>query len=96
MAQRCIDHGGGQRQAEEASALYDLSQHVNATLHLDRVLNSSEIEAGNFARLQSHNDDLSSSSFFAKISTQNPRLRLSTSTVPAHLEASAKAAPEDT
>lgn len=27
-----------QRQAEEASALYDLSQHVNATLHLDRVL----------------------------------------------------------
>jgi GAF domain-containing protein len=28
-----------QRQAEEASALYDLSQHVNATLHLDRVLN---------------------------------------------------------
>jgi GAF domain-containing protein len=28
-----------QRQAEEAGALYDLSQHVNATLHLDRVLN---------------------------------------------------------
>ena len=28
-----------QRQAEEAAALYDLSQHVNATLHLDRVLN---------------------------------------------------------
>ena len=28
-----------QRQAEEATALYDLSQHVNATLHLDRVLN---------------------------------------------------------
>lgn len=27
-----------QRQAEEAAALYDLSQHVNATLHLDRVL----------------------------------------------------------
>lgn len=27
-----------QRQAEEASALYDLSQHVNSTLHLDRVL----------------------------------------------------------
>jgi len=26
------------RRAEEASALYDLSQHVNATLHLDRVL----------------------------------------------------------
>jgi GAF domain-containing protein len=26
------------RQAEEASALYDLSQHVNASLHLDRVL----------------------------------------------------------
>src|SRR5258708_36135592 len=26
------------RQAEEATALYDLSQHVNATLHLDRVL----------------------------------------------------------
>jgi GAF domain-containing protein len=28
-----------QRQAEEAGSLYDLSQHVNATLHLDRVLN---------------------------------------------------------
>ncbi len=28
-----------QRRAEEATALYDLSQHVNATLHLDRVLN---------------------------------------------------------
>ncbi len=28
-----------QRQAEEATALYELSQHVNATLHLDRVLN---------------------------------------------------------
>src|SRR5579862_8009605 len=28
-----------QRQAEEAAPLYDLSQHVNATLHLDRVLN---------------------------------------------------------
>jgi GAF domain-containing protein len=28
-----------QRQAEQATALYDLSQHVNATLHLDRVLN---------------------------------------------------------
>lgn len=28
-----------QRQAEQASALYDLSQHVNSTLHLDRVLN---------------------------------------------------------
>ena len=28
-----------QRKGEEASALYDLSQHVNATLHLDRVLN---------------------------------------------------------
>lgn len=28
-----------QRQAQEATALYDLSQHVNATLHLDRVLN---------------------------------------------------------
>lgn len=27
-----------QRQADEAAALYDLSQHVNATLHLDRVL----------------------------------------------------------
>jgi GAF domain-containing protein len=26
------------RRAEEATALYDLSQHVNATLHLDRVL----------------------------------------------------------
>jgi GAF domain-containing protein len=26
------------RQAEEAGALYDLSQHVNASLHLDRVL----------------------------------------------------------
>lgn len=28
-----------QRQAEEATALYDLSQHVNATLHEDHVLN---------------------------------------------------------
>lgn len=28
-----------QRRAEEASALYDLSQHVNASLHLDRVMN---------------------------------------------------------
>lgn len=28
-----------QRQAEEAAALYDLSQHVNATLHQDHVLN---------------------------------------------------------
>ena len=27
------------RRAEESAALYDLSQHVNATLHLDRVLN---------------------------------------------------------
>lgn len=28
-----------QRQAQEAAALYDLSQRVNSTLHLDRVLN---------------------------------------------------------
>ena len=28
-----------QRRTEEASALYDLSQHLNSTLHLDRALN---------------------------------------------------------
>jgi hypothetical protein len=34
-----------------------------AGAHLDRVFDNSEIKAGNFARLQSHKDDLSCSLF---------------------------------